>query len=134
MNREPELTNPDSNTPEPTTDTAEPENPADEKTIFQDYYLLEGEDIDVYVNVLHKIRNSLRPRSPVEAMIVETIVHESWRMSRMTVLEKTVIEIQRLQQHDRPGLHASWSTASACRTLTENSRCLEYMGRSQTRA
>jgi len=38
MNREPELTNPDSNTPEPTTDTAEPENPPDEKTIFQDYY------------------------------------------------------------------------------------------------
>ena len=50
MNREPELTNPDSNTPEPTTDTAEPENPPDEKTIFQDYYLLEGENIDVCVS------------------------------------------------------------------------------------
>ena len=67
-------------------------------------------------------------------MIVETIVHESWRMSRMVVLEKTVIEMQRRQQHDPAGLHASKSVASACRTLTETSRCLEYMGRSQTRA
>jgi len=67
-------------------------------------------------------------------MIVETIVHESWRMSRMVALEKAVIEMQRQEQHDPAGLHASKSTARACRSLTENSRCLEYMGRSQTRA
>lgn len=133
MNREPELTNPDTNTPEPP-DTAEPEIPAIEKTVFQDYYLLEGEDIDVYFNRLQKFRNSLHPRSPVEQMIVETIVHESWRMSRMVALEKAVIEMQRQEQHDPADLHAAWSTARACRFLTEKSRCLEYMGRSQTRA
>ena len=95
---------------------------------------LEDEDIPLYRGRLEAIAADLRPRTVLEHMLAQYIAVSSQRICRFVCLETAIVNWQNETQYVEGKHDPATFAALAHRALADNSRCLDLLGRSETRA
>jgi hypothetical protein len=109
--------------------TPTPDPPTDRITAAG--FMLTGELTDLFSSSLDNLAAWLKPRSLIEEHLVAYMALCAWRVGRMTCIERAVIQLQVQVDDDEP---AVLSCTRAYKSLADNSRVLELVGRSETRA
>jgi hypothetical protein len=98
--------------------------------------LIEGESQENFMSLFNEIHDEFPPRTGVETTLVENMAISRWRQTRLLTLESAGISSQiRKQAEMGQGDHPSPAAraADAVRTLTDQSRMLEFLSRHETR-
>ena len=98
--------------------------------------LIEGESQENFISLFNELVDEFQPRTGVETTLVENMVVSRWRQTRLLTLESAGItsQIRKLAEmgqgeHTAPAIRA----ADAVKTLTDQSRMLEFLSRHETR-
>jgi hypothetical protein len=93
--------------------------------------LFHGEFNELFSDNLSRLEACLQPATPLEEHLVRYIALSAWRIARMIGIERAVIMMQiEGADNELPIV----SCTKAYKSLADNSRVLELMGRSETRA
>jgi hypothetical protein len=99
--------------------------------------VIEGESLARFTQLLAEIKDLVKPRNIIESTIVENMAVAQWHQMRALALEKAAIssEMRRLALEDPEyaTLEPVTRIAVAFRALSDNSRCLEVLGRQENR-
>jgi hypothetical protein len=96
--------------------------------------LIEGESQENFISLFNEIHDEFQPRTGVETTLVENMAISRWRQTRLLTLESISSQIRKqaeMGQGEHPSLAAR--AADAVRTLTDQSRMLEFLSRHETR-
>ncbi len=98
--------------------------------------LIEGESSENFMALFNELVDEFQPGTQVEATLVENMAISRWRQTRLLTLESAGITSQiRKQAQMGQGEHSGPATraADAVRSLTDQSRFLEFLSRHETR-
>ena len=98
--------------------------------------VLDGECLERFNFLLSNLIDQFQPRNVVESTLVETMAVARWRQMRLWAIEKAGLVHQMSQDGSNPGspeLDNPTRAAIAFRTLSDESRLLETIGRYENR-
>jgi hypothetical protein len=98
--------------------------------------LIEGESHANFLSLANELTDEFQPASGVETTLVENMIISRWRQNRLLTLESAGISSQ-IRRRAKMGQDESSDPATlasdAVRTLTDQSRMLEFLSRHETR-
>jgi hypothetical protein len=90
---------------------------------------------------LESVEAALLPRSGIERLLAQYVAVSSWRMARLIYFETALLQMKmyeesilRSRQVPDSAPEPILDAPLACRTLAENSHCLDYLARHETRS
>jgi hypothetical protein len=90
-----------------------------------------------FIELLSSLQDELQPRNSIESWLVESMAVARWHQMRIWAMETASISSEMKKQDlDNPDIAAMdpcTRAATAFRTLADNSRCLDAIGRKETR-
>jgi hypothetical protein len=98
--------------------------------------LIEGESQKNFMSLFNEIHDEFQPCTGVETTLVEDMAINRWRQTRLLNLESAGISSQIRRQAEMgqgEQLSPAACAAEAVRTLTDQSRMLEFLSRHETR-
>jgi hypothetical protein len=98
--------------------------------------LIEGESQENFISLFNELHDEFQPRTGVETTLVENMAVSLWRQTRLLNLESAGITSQiRKQAETGQSVNPDPATraADAVRSLTDQSRMLEFLSRHETR-
>jgi len=104
--------------------------------VLSEVLLIEGESEENFISLFNELLDEFQPRTGVETTLVENMAINRWRQTRLLNLESAGITSQiRKQAEMGQGQNPDPATraADAVKTLTDQSRMLEFLSRHETR-
>jgi len=87
--------------------------------------VLPSEDMNLFIEFSKEIVDSLRPRTPVERELAQTIADGYWRLRRVRTTEDTLFALGHEEGHgdfdaDHESIHAAYTAARSFRANTQS--------------
>jgi len=93
--------------------------------------VLEGESRELFTQLLEAITAEIKPRTPIEASLVETMAIARWRQMRVWGIQKAAFDIEMARPENASGSPPA-RAAVVFRSLGDNSRTLDLHHRYET--
>jgi hypothetical protein len=94
--------------------------------------VLDDEDRELFATLLSTLENELNPVDETDRALIENMAVARWRLMRLWGMEKAGL-CHEMEKHESPSLTSPTRAALAFRSLSDESRSLDVLGRYETR-
>ena len=94
--------------------------------------VLDDEDSELFATLLSTLENELRPGDETDRALIENMAVARWRLMRLWGMEKAGL-CHEMEKHQSSALNSPTRAALAFRSLSDESRSLDVLGRYETR-
>lgn len=94
--------------------------------------VLKDENIQAFTDLLAELEHEFHPQSGTERALVHNMAAGRWRLIRILAIERATLQIE-MEKHDPGEQPPSTRAAISFRTLSDDSNCLQLLGRYEAR-